>query len=110
MFTPLVFQVRITLSFYDSQWIYFWPGAHLNPGITLANCIFRKHPWRKLPKYILAQTLGAMGASGVVYGNYLSAINVFEGGPGMRTVPGFSETASGGIFCTYPAPFMTKTG
>ena len=85
-------------------------GAHLNPGVTLANCVFRKHPWRKLPKYVLAQALGAMCAAGVVYGNYLSAINAFEGGPSLRTVPGFSETASAGIFCTYPAPFMTKAG
>ena len=85
-------------------------GAHLNPAVTLANCIFRKFPWRKFPIYMLAQTLGAMVASGVVYANYLSAINVYEGGPGIRTVPGYSETATAGIFCTYPAPFMSKTG
>jgi aquaglyceroporin related protein len=42
--------------------------------------------------------------------NYKSAIDVYEGGPNIRTVPGFSDTASGGIFCTYPAEFMTKTG
>ena len=48
-------------------------------------------------------------ASGVVYANYKSAIDVFEGGP-QRTVPGYSETATAGIFCTYPAEFMTKTG
>lgn len=51
-----------------------------------------------------------MCASAVVYGNYKSAIDAFEGGPGIRTVPGYSETASAGIFCTYPAPFMTRTG
>ena len=36
--------------------------------------------------------------------------DVFEGGPGIRTVPGYSENATAGIFCTYPQPFMTKTG
>lgn len=46
----------------------------------------------------------------VVYANYKSAIDVFEGGSGIRTVPGYSDTATAGIFCTYPAPFMTKTG
>lgn len=51
-----------------------------------------------------------MCASGVVYANYLSAINVYEGGSDLRTVPGFSETATAGIFCTYPASFMTTTG
>ena len=83
-------------------------GAHLNPAVTLANCIFRKFPWRKFPVYMLAQVLGAMAAAAVVYGNYKSAIDVFEGGPGIRTVG--LETSSAGIFCTYPAAFMTKTG
>ncbi len=85
-------------------------GAHINPAVTFANCVFRKFPWRKFPIYALAQVLGAMCASGVVYANYKSAIDVFEGGAGIRTVPGYSETASAGIFCTYPAEFMTKTG
>lgn len=42
--------------------------------------------------------------------NYKSAIDVFEGGSNIRTVPGFSDTATAGIFCTYPAEFMTRTG
>lgn len=42
--------------------------------------------------------------------NYKSAITQFEGGPDIRTVPGFSENATAGIFCTYPAEFMTRTG
>jgi aquaglyceroporin related protein len=61
-------------------------GAHLNPAVTLANCIYRKFPWRKLPIYTVAQTLGAFCAAAVVYGNYKSAIDQFEGGPGIRTV------------------------
>ena len=85
-------------------------GAHLNPAVTLSNCVFRKFPWRKFPTYMVAQILGAMCAAAVVYGNYKSAIDVFEGGAGIRTVPGFSDTATAGIFCTYPAEFMTTTG
>jgi aquaglyceroporin related protein len=85
-------------------------GAHLNPAVTLANCIYRKFPWRKFPIYAVAQTLGAFCASGVVYANYKSAIDVFEGGANIRTVPGFSNTSTAGIFCTYPAAFMTRTG
>jgi aquaglyceroporin related protein len=83
-------------------------GAHLNPAVTLANCVFRKFPWRKFPIYMLAQVLGAMTASAIVYANYKSAIDVYEGGPNIRTVGGATSTA--GIFCTYPAEFMTKTG
>ncbi len=85
-------------------------GAHLNPAVTFANCVFRDFPWRKFPIYMLAQTLGAFCASGIVYANYKSAINVYEGGANIRTVPGYSNTSTAGIFCTYPAPFMTKTG
>ncbi len=83
-------------------------GAHLNPAVTFANCVYRKFPWRKFPGYMLAQVLGAMCASAIVYANYKSAIDVFEGGPNIRTVGGATSTA--GIFCTYPAEFMTKTG
>jgi aquaglyceroporin related protein len=51
-----------------------------------------------------------MCAAGVVYANYKSAIDEFEGGAGLRTVPGFSPNATAGIFCTYPQPFMSTTG
>lgn len=41
-------------------------------------------------------------------GNYKSAIDVYEGGAGIRTVG--LNTSTAGIFCTYPASFMTRTG
>lgn len=82
-------------------------GAHINPAVTFANCVFRKFPWRKFPVYLVAQTLGAFCASGIVYANYMSAIDAYEG-YGVRTVIG--ENATAGIFCTYPAEFMTRTG
>jgi aquaglyceroporin related protein, other eukaryote len=63
---------------------------------------------------MLAQTLGAMCASAVVYGNYKSAIDTFEGGAGIRTVPGYSDHASAGIFCTVssgsPAHLSEQSG
>lgn len=83
-------------------------GAHLNPAVTLSSCMYRKFPWRKFPVYLIAQVLGCMAAAAVVYGNYKSAIDMFEGGPGIRTVSGATSTA--GIFCTYPAAFLTRTG
>lgn len=64
-------------------------GAHINPAVTFANCVYRKFPWRKFPVYMVAQVLGAMCASGVVYANYKSAIDVYEGGS-VRTVAGKS--------------------
>ena len=82
-------------------------GSHLNPAVTLANCVFRGFPWKKLFPYMIAQTLGAFIAAAVIYANYRSAIDMYEG-VGIRTVTG--PTATAGIFCTYPAPFMTRTG
>ncbi|SMQ50022.1 unnamed protein product [Zymoseptoria tritici ST99CH_3D7] len=76
-------------------------GAYLNPCITFASCILRGIPWRRLPMYIISQTLGAFCAAGVIYGNYYSLIDDYEGGPGIRTVGGPTSTA--GIFATYPA-------
>ncbi|CAK7272665.1 glycerol channel [Sporothrix epigloea] len=83
-------------------------GGHLNPAVTLANCVFRGHPWKKFPVYFMGQLLGAMTGAAIVYANYRSAINMFEGGGDIRTVVG--DTATAGVFCTYPAPFMTRTG
>ncbi|KAJ5495708.1 Aquaporin-3 [Penicillium diatomitis] len=85
-------------------------GGHINPAVTFANCIYRGFPWRKFPIYLSAQILGAMCGAAIVYGNYKSAIDLFEGGASIRTVPGYSSTATAGIFCTYPAAFMTRTG
>ncbi|TVY83969.1 Aquaporin-10 [Lachnellula suecica] len=81
-------------------------GGFLNPAITFCFCLFRKLPWRRFPIYALAQFLGGFCASGVVYANYINAINNFEG-HGVRTVPP-STTATAAIFCTYPQSFMTK--
>jgi aquaglyceroporin related protein, other eukaryote len=82
-------------------------GSHLNPAVTLANCVFRGFPWKKFFPYMCAQTFGAFTAAAVIYANYRSAIDAYEG-VGIRTVSGPTSTA--GIFCTYPAPFMTTTG
>ncbi|KAF2204586.1 aquaporin [Delitschia confertaspora ATCC 74209] len=81
-------------------------GAYLNPAITFSNCLYRQLPWRRFPLYFCAQILGGFVGSGIVYANYINAINHFEG-RGIRTVPP-SPTATAGIFCTYPAAFMTK--
>lgn len=85
-------------------------GGHLNPAITFVNCLYRKFPWRKWPIYACAQVAGCFCGAAVIYGNYKSAIDLYEGGPGIRTVPGYSDHSTAIVFCTYPAPFMTKTG
>ncbi len=42
-------------------------GAHFNPAVTIAFSYAKKFPWREVPKYILAQCLGAIFASLLVF-------------------------------------------
>ena len=71
-------------------------GGHINPAVTLALAVFRDFPWRKVPAYMFAQLMGGLCGAGIVYANYIHAIDLYEGGRHIRTVPG---TAS--LFSTY---------
>lgn len=79
-------------------------GAHLNPAVTLAMACFRGFAWRKVLPYCLAQVVGAVIASSVVFMTYHEAINHFDGG--TRKVTG--ELATAGIWSTYPQPFLSN--
>lgn len=57
---------------------------------------WRGFSWKKVPFYILAQILGAIVGGAIVYGNYVHAISLVEGGSTMRTM----KTA--GLFGTFP--------
>lgn len=84
-------------------------GGHLNPAVTLANCVYRRFPWHKFPIYMFAQMLGAMMGAMVVYFNYISAINMFEGGIDIRTVDN-AVTSTASVFATYPVAFISTKG
>ncbi|KAJ7163475.1 aquaporin [Mycena crocata] len=77
-------------------------GGHINPAVTLVLATYRGFPWKKVPGYILAQTLGGLVGAGLVYANYFHAIDIFEGGRGIRTL----STAS--LFSTYALDYMTS--
>ncbi|KAJ7022436.1 major intrinsic protein superfamily membrane channel protein [Mycena alexandri] len=76
-------------------------GGHINPAVTIALATYRGFPWKKVPGYIAAQTLGGLVGAALVYANYYHAINIFEGGPHIRTL----GTAS--LFSTYALDYMT---
>ena len=42
-------------------------GAHFNPAVSIAFAYAKKFSWREVPKYILAQVLGAFSASLILW-------------------------------------------
>lgn len=47
-----------------------YTGAHINPAVTVGLAIAGKFDWALVPIYILAQMIGAMVGSGLVYLQY----------------------------------------
>ena len=41
-------------------------GAHFNPAVTIAFAYAKKFSWKEVPKYILAQCMGAVAASSIL--------------------------------------------
>lgn len=44
-----------------------YSGAHLNPAVTIGLAIAGKFPWSQVPGFILAQLLGAMAGTSLVW-------------------------------------------
>ncbi|KAI0075085.1 aquaporin [Panus rudis PR-1116 ss-1] len=78
-------------------------GGHINPAVTISFALLRDFPWRKVPIFIIAQLLGGICGAGIIYANYIHAIDIVEGGRNIRTVPG-----TAGLFGTYALPYMTN--
>ncbi len=57
--------------------------AHLNPAVSLAMCLLQKLSWKKLPVYMLAQTIGAFSAGLLLYFLFADAIAVYESANGI---------------------------
>jgi len=78
-------------------------GAHLNPAVSIALAVHRRFPWAKVGPYIVAQMLGALTASAIVFLSYYDSLAAFDGG--VRHVTG--ELGTAGIFATYPQAFIS---
>jgi len=81
-------------------------GAHLNPAVSIALCIFADFEKRKLPFYIFAQVAGAFCAALLVYTLYSNLFFDFEQTHHMvRGTQASLELAS--VFSTYPHPALS---
>ncbi|ROL74393.1 aquaporin, partial [Pseudomonas chlororaphis] len=81
-------------------------GAHLNPAVSIALCIFTDFEKRKLPFYIVSQIAGAFCAALLVYTLYSNLFFDYEQAHQMvRGSQASLELAS--VFSTYPNPALS---
>ncbi|MET6990478.1 MIP/aquaporin family protein [Sediminicola arcticus] len=69
-----------------------YSGAHLNPAVSIGLAVAGKFAWESVPLYILAQFIGAMVGSLMVWTVYRKHFNVTDSGDAKKAV-----------FCTSPA-------
>lgn len=67
-------------------------GAHINPAVTVALALAGKFPWADVPLFILAQMIGAMIGSSMVWLFYRNHFEETE-----------DADAKKAVFCTAPA-------
>lgn len=63
-----------------------YSGAHLNPAVSVGLAIAGDFSWALVPKYILAQVLGAMFGSGIAWLVYKDHFDVTDD-PGLKFAP-----------------------
>jgi glycerol uptake facilitator protein len=67
-------------------------GAHLNPAVTIALATIGKFEWAQVPSYLLAQLLGAMLGSFIMWLSYRQHFDATS-----------DQAAKLGVFCTSPS-------
>ncbi|CAM3839692.1 MIP/aquaporin family protein [Xenorhabdus thuongxuanensis] len=77
-------------------------GAHLNPAVTIALCLFANFDRKKVLPYIIAQMFGGFVAALIIYMMYYNLFLDYE--QVHNIVRGSQESLfTAGIFSTYPA-------
>ncbi|SEQ13971.1 glycerol uptake facilitator protein [Azotobacter beijerinckii] len=99
----LIWGLAVSLAIYVSAGV---SGAHLNPAVSIALCLFAGFERRKLPAYILAQLAGAFCAAALVYGLYSNLFFAYE--QSHQIVRGSQASlALASVFSTYPNPLLS---
>ncbi|GAA5931669.1 uncharacterized protein JCM15063_001532 [Sporobolomyces koalae] len=84
-------------------------GGHTNPAVTVSLAVFRGFPWKMVPRYILAQILGAFVGALMIYGNYKRAIHQYDPYKRIHAQEYPPLNASGTLFFTAPAVSVGTT-
>ena len=99
----IIWGIAVAMAVYLSAAI---SGAHLNPAVTLALCLFGNFEGRKVIPYIVAQVAGAFCSAALVYALYHNLFLDYEQTHHM--VRGSVESLDlAGIFSTYPNPHIS---
>lgn len=92
-----LFQVAIVWGIGIATAIYLTgslSGAHLNPAVSIALAAWADFPWRAVPRYVMAQFLGAFAASAVLFVMYRGTLLSYEAAHHIvRGAPGSEATA-----------------
>ncbi|KAH8118052.1 aquaporin-like protein [Phellopilus nigrolimitatus] len=79
-------------------------GGHFNPCVTIAFALFKGFPWKKVPRFIIAQILGAYVACLIIYLQWKGNITVVEealAAAGKLDAINFTPNGPAGIFGLY---------
>ena len=82
-------------------------GCHLNPAISVGLVVGKRFPASDLPAYVIAQVLGAIAASGVLY-IIVTGNPAFNAGSSSFASNGFGEHSPGGysLLACFVAEFV----
>lgn len=69
-------------------------GAHLNPAVTFGLAAAGRFAWRDVPMYLIAQLIGAVAATSLLWFYFFDRAN--PGDPGTFAANGFGEFSPGG--------------
>ena len=99
----IIWGVGVSMAIYLTAGV---SGAHLNPAVSIALCLFAGFEKAKLPFYIVAQIAGAFCGAALVYTLYSSLFFDYEQTHAMvRGSQASLELAS--VFSTYPHPALS---
>ncbi|WP_241622560.1 MIP/aquaporin family protein [Rosenbergiella australiborealis] len=99
----IVWGLAVTMGAYVSAGV---SGAHLNPAVSIALCVFGNFEARKLVPYICAQTAGAFCSVALVYALYQNLFIDYE--QTHHIIRGTIDSLPmAGIFSTYPDPRLS---